>query len=167
RIRTEAQLISDKGKASHWLGVLSCVLALACAPGMAEPELAGVSRIELKVSKLDTSMHFYGQLFGAAAWQLAPDGRAWLPLGNAWLVLSEREPAGIERSVFAVTNFDASSLQTYLATQRLRPVRDSEALLSVRDGDGIASALADRDAALEVPVPATAHEGREDAIFLP
>lgn len=159
----------NKGKTGYWLCVLSCALALAGFPALAlaEPAVTGWSRIELKVSSRETSMRFYGHLFGVDAWRLAPDGRAWLPLGSAWLVLSQGEAAGIDRSVFAVSDFDADRQRAYLVSRGLHPVLDEEGVLSVRDADGTVSALADRDASAGVPPPPELPAGQGDAVFAP
>jgi predicted enzyme related to lactoylglutathione lyase len=130
-----------------------------------EPVVAGISRIELKVSNLATSMTFYGRLFGNAGWQRSSDGRAWLPLGTSTLVLEEATVAAQARSVFAVTDFDAALLQGYLAAQNLHADLDGEGLLVLQDGDGITTALKDLRASPPLLAPAVVQGGNEAPLF--
>src|SRR5690606_27803734 len=141
------------------------VLALGSSAARAEPVLAGLSRVELGVTDLEASMRFYGQLFGGEDWQLSPDGRAWLPVGSAYLVLRQAGAASIRLTGFAVDDFDADPLRDYLRSQGLRPELDGEGLLSVRDGDGIVTALTDRQPPRVALSRHAASGAQQDGIF--
>ena len=158
---------SGRRKAISWLGTALLLPGLGSGTVRAEPVLAGIARIELAVSDLASSMTFYGRLFGVEAWQLSPDGRAWLSLGGAHLVLRQAGTAGIGRAVFAVADFDAEALQAYLVSQRLRPNRDDDGLLWVQDGDCIVSALTGRQAPGVALSPAPRQDTGQDLVFAP